>query len=72
MGRGRVSAVSGLHECHEAVGKWVVEADIPTVGAPKKDGYEGDGYIVVSHPSTDAVKKMVSTILSTVKVHYSS
>jgi hypothetical protein len=72
MGRGRVSAVTGLHECHEAVGKWVVEADIPTVGAPKKDGYEGDGYIVVSHPSTDAVKEMVSTILSTVKVHYSS
>jgi formate-dependent phosphoribosylglycinamide formyltransferase (GAR transformylase) len=71
MGRGRVSNVTGLHECHEAVGKWIVEADIPTVGAPKKDGYEGDGYIVVRHPSTDAVKDMVQTILATVKVHYS-
>ena len=70
MGRGHVSAVTGLHECHEAVGKWIVEADIPTVGAPKKDGYEGDGYIVVCHPSTDAVKEMVKTILATVKVHY--
>ena len=40
MGRGRVTSVTGLHEVHEAVGKWIVEADIPTVGAPKKDGYE--------------------------------
>jgi formate-dependent phosphoribosylglycinamide formyltransferase (GAR transformylase) len=71
MGRGRVTSVTGLHECHEAVGKWIVEADIPTVGAPKKDGYEGDGYIVVRHPDTAAVKEMVKTILATVKVHYS-
>jgi phosphoribosylaminoimidazole carboxylase (NCAIR synthetase) len=71
MGRGRVASVTGLHEVHEAVGKWIVEADIPTVGAPKKDGYEGDGYIVVRHPSTDAVKEMVKTILATVKIHYS-
>jgi len=71
MGRGRVTSVSGLHECHEAVGKFIVEADIPTVGAPKKDGYEGDGYIVVRHPSTEVVREMVKTILATVKVHYS-
>jgi formate-dependent phosphoribosylglycinamide formyltransferase (GAR transformylase) len=71
MGRGRVSAVTGLHECHEAVGKYIVEADIPVVGAPKKDGYEGDGYIVVRHRSTEVVKEMVKTILATVKVHYS-
>ena len=71
MGRGRVTSVTGLHEVHEAVGKWIVEADIPTVGNPKKDGYEGDGYIVVRHPSTDAVKEMVKTILATVKIHYS-
>jgi len=71
IGRGRVAKVTGLHEVHEAVGKWIVEADIPTVGAPKKDGYEGDGYIVVRHPSTDAVKEMVKTILETVKIHYS-
>jgi len=71
MGRGRVTQVSGLHECHEAVGKWIVEADLPTVGSPKKDGYEGDGYIVVRHPSTEVVREMVKTILATVKVHYS-
>jgi formate-dependent phosphoribosylglycinamide formyltransferase (GAR transformylase) len=71
MGRGRVSSVTGLHECHEAVGKFIVEADIPTVGQPKKDGYEGDGYIVLRHPSTEVVREMVKTVLSTVKVHYS-
>jgi len=71
MGRGRVSAVSGLREVHEAVGKYIVEADIPLVGAAKKDGYEGDGYIVVRHPSSAVVMDMVRTIIATVKVHYS-
>jgi len=71
IGRGRVSAVTGLHEVHEAVGKYIVEADIPVVGAAKKDGYEGDGYIVVRHRSTEVVKEMVKTIIATVKVHYS-
>ena len=48
-----------------------VAEDVVVVGAPKKDGYEGDGYIVVRHRSTEVVKEMVKTILATVKVHYS-
>jgi formate-dependent phosphoribosylglycinamide formyltransferase (GAR transformylase) len=72
MGRGRVSNVTGLHEVHEAMKQWIAEADIPEVGTPKKDGYEGDGYIIGHHPSTEAVEKMVKTILETVRVHYSA
>jgi formate-dependent phosphoribosylglycinamide formyltransferase (GAR transformylase) len=70
MGQGRVVGVTGVHETHEAVGKWVMEAKLPTLGAPKADTYEGDGYIVVRHESTDAVRAMIKTILETVKVHY--
>lgn len=72
MGRGRVSSVSGLHEIHEAMSPWIAEADIPEIGAPKKDGYEGDGYIIVRHSSTEAVKAMLKTILETVRVNYSA
>jgi hypothetical protein len=46
VGRGRVAAVTGIREVHQAVGKWVVEAKLPTVGAPKSDSYEGDGYVI--------------------------
>jgi biotin carboxylase len=70
MGGGHVTAVTGIREVYEAIGKWIVEAELPTVGAVKKDSYEGDGYIIVRHRRTDAVEEMVNTILATVKVHY--
>ena len=70
MGRGRVAGVSGLHETHEALGKLIVEADIPAIGTPKGDGYEGDGYAIVRHPDTEVVKAAVKKIIETVKVHY--
>jgi len=56
MGRGRVAGVSGLHEVHEAVGKYIVEADLPNVGTPKSDSYEGDGYVIVRDENTDVVE----------------
>jgi len=70
MGRGRVAGVTGVHETHEAVGKWIVEANLPNLGAPKSDGYEGDGYVIVRDPSTAVVQKLLATIIDTIKVHY--
>jgi formate-dependent phosphoribosylglycinamide formyltransferase (GAR transformylase) len=70
MGRGRVAALEGVDAAQKMVGKWVVEAKLPTVGAPKSDSYEGDGYVIVRDPSTDVVKKVLSTIIETVRVHY--
>ncbi len=69
-GRGRVVAVSGIHDIHEAIGPLIVEAKIPTLGAPKSDGYEGDGSILVRHPDTDVVKRALKTIIETVNVQY--
>ncbi|MBX3227911.1 MAG: ATP-grasp domain-containing protein [Labilithrix sp.] len=70
MGRGRVIGVSGIGETREAVGKHVVDYRIPTLGAPKSDSYEGDGYFIVRHETTDGVRAMVKKIIETVKVHY--
>ncbi|HEX4386855.1 MAG TPA: ATP-grasp domain-containing protein [Myxococcales bacterium] len=70
MGHGRVAHVEGVHEVHQRVGKLVVEAKLPEVGAMRSDGYEGDGYIIVRHESTDMVKAALKTIIETVKVHY--
>jgi formate-dependent phosphoribosylglycinamide formyltransferase (GAR transformylase) len=69
-GRGRVAAVTGVRETHEAIGPWLVEAKLPTIGATKSDSYEGEGYIVVRHESTEKVKEMIKTIIETIKVHY--
>lgn len=70
MGQGRIVGVTGVHETHEAVGKWIAEAKLPTIGAPKADTYEGDGYIIVRHERTDAVSAMLKKIVETVRVHY--
>ncbi len=37
----------------------------------KADSYEGDGYVIVRHESTEVVRQMVKTIIETIKVHYS-
>lgn len=70
LGRGRVAAVTGVREVHEAVGKWLVEARLPEIGAMKNDSYEGDGYVIVRHESTETVKQLVKTVVETLKVHY--
>jgi biotin carboxylase len=69
-GRGRVAALHGVQATHDAVGALVVEAALPTLGAPKSDSYEGDGYAIVQHPSTDVVEGALSTIIDTVRVGY--
>jgi biotin carboxylase len=70
MGQGRVASVTGVHETHEALGKWIMEAKLPTLGAQKADTYEGDGYVIVRHESTDAVRSMIKFVIETMKVHY--
>ncbi len=70
MGRGRVAAITGLHETHEAVGKWIVEARLPSIGQPRNDSYEGEGYITVRHEQTEGVQLLLKKIIETVKIHY--
>jgi phosphoribosylaminoimidazole carboxylase (NCAIR synthetase) len=70
MGQGRITHVTGVHETHEAVGKWIMEAKLPQLGATKADTYEGDGYVIVRHENTDAVRVMLKKIIETIKVHY--
>ncbi len=70
MGEGRVASVTGVHETHEAIGKWVVEAKLPTIGAPKSDSYEGDGYVIVRDGRTETVRGVLQKVIETVRVHY--
>lgn len=70
IGRGRVVSVSGADEANEAVGQVVVEAKLPTAGAPKNDSYEGDGYAIVRHARTELVERALKIIIEKVRVHY--
>jgi biotin carboxylase len=70
MGQGQIASVTGVHEAHEAVGKLVMEARLPAVGAIKADSYEGDGFVVVRHERTDVVQAALKTLIETIKVRY--
>lgn len=72
MGQGRVVGVNGVQVVNEAVGKWIEEAKLPQLGATKADSYEGDGYVIVRHESTEKVRQMIKFIIENVRVHYSN
>jgi len=68
MGRGRVTKVSGVEQANAIVGKHVVEARLPQVGAHKSDSYEGDGYVIARDPDVEVVKQAMTTVIETVRV----
>jgi biotin carboxylase len=70
MGQGRVARVTGVREVHQALGGMVAEAKLPTIGATKADGYEGDGYVVVHDESTSEVRAALKKIIETIRVEY--
>ncbi len=45
---------------------------LPSIGAPKSDSYEGDGYVVVRVETTEKVHEPLDTVIHTMKVHYVS
>jgi hypothetical protein len=59
-----------VKEANERVGAVVVESKLPAIGAPKSDGYEGDGYVIVRAESDEVAKHALKTIVETVRVHY--
>jgi len=70
VGRGRVSRIDGLDEAQRAVGRLVEEVKLPHIGAPKADGYEGDGYVILRHREQEALDAAVKLVLDTVRVRY--
>ena len=70
MGRGRVARVDGLAQAQREMGELVVEANLPTEGAPRSSHYEGDGYVILRHPRTDVVMAATKRLIETVQVRY--
>jgi len=70
IGRGRIARVDGIEAAQEKVAGLVEEAKLPTVGAPKSDSYEGDGYVIVRHRDTEVVRAALKAVVETIRVHY--
>lgn len=68
QGSGRVVAVHGVDQVQRDLGELIVESRIPETGATPTTGYEGEGFVIVRHPSTRAVEEAVLRIVSTIRI----
>jgi hypothetical protein len=64
----RVTAVLGLEEAQRKAGALVVEAQLPVVGQPRAEGYEGEGYALVRAETTEAVRDALRHLVTHVQV----
>lgn len=64
----RVTHVHGLDDAHEVMGRYVVERQLPRVGQPRADGYEGEGWVIVKTADTETCKQALKDLISRVKV----
>lgn len=65
---GRVVAVHGLDQAQEEVGRYVVDAKLPSLGQPRADGYEGEGHAVVVADTTDEVMHALARLVRLVRI----
>ena len=65
-----VATVTGIEQAVEACGDALVEMRTPKRGQPRNTGYEGEGWAIVRHPTTEGVKQALLALVETVQVRY--
>jgi hypothetical protein len=67
-GTGTITGVRGLDELQRRLGHLVVESQLPRIGAPTSDIYEGDGHVIVRAPETDTVAAALRELVTGITV----
>ena len=68
LGGGYVKSVQGLDYVMCQLGDMLVEWKAPEAGQPAGVTYEGEGYVMVRHPKTEAVEEALELIVNNVRV----
>jgi len=66
----RVASVTGVERAVEQAGSSLVMMRTPKVGQPRAEGYEGEGYAIVKHATTDGVKDALKALIENVQIRY--
>jgi len=70
-GRGsHVASVEGVERAVSEAGDALVELRAPRLGQPRADGYEGEGYAILRHETTDGVKRALRAVIEAIQVRY--
>ncbi|HVV85061.1 MAG TPA: ATP-grasp domain-containing protein [Kofleriaceae bacterium] len=69
-GGARVVSVTGVEAAVAACGDALVELRAPRVGMPRAEGYEGEGWAIVKHPTTEGAKRALLALVENLQVRY--
>jgi hypothetical protein len=66
----RIVSVTGIDRAIEEAGDALVEMRTSKVGQPRAEGYEGEGYAIVKHSTTEGVKRALRALIENIQVRY--
>lgn len=66
----RIVSVKGVEPAVELCGDSLVIMRTPKVGQPRATGYEGEGFAIVKHETTEGVKTALRALIENVQVRY--
>jgi hypothetical protein len=66
----RVASVQGIDAAVAAAGDALIELRRPRVGQGRAEGYEGEGWAIVRHATTEGVKRVLRSLIEHVQVRY--
>jgi formate-dependent phosphoribosylglycinamide formyltransferase (GAR transformylase) len=66
----RVVSVDGIERAIAECGPALVEMRTPKVGQPRAEGYEGEGWALVKHETTDGAKQALRALIENIQVRY--
>lgn len=71
QGRGtHIVSVDGIERAIEICGETLVEMRTPKVGQRRSPHYEGEGWAIVKHPTTDGVKHALRALIENIQISY--
>lgn len=68
QGEGKVADVEGLQQAQAELGELVVETRLPKRGQAPASSYEGEGYVILRHESSDVVAQALARLVQLVRV----
>jgi hypothetical protein len=68
QGAGVVRGVRGLDTLQGELGDLVVEARLPHEGQPRSESYEGEGYVILRHDSTEVVAAALRRVTEVARI----
>ena len=67
----RIVSVTGIERAVEECGDSLVMMRTPKLGQPRTEHYEGEGWAIVKHATTEGVKSSLRALLENVQIRYS-